>query len=122
MTLHFSVIFEVTSDSKLYALWCPKGSQKEVFGEPFRSDFEISSESENVAPVYTGASFSRFAGTKKAMDFDAIFGRVQGGLGVALFHVFYDFGCPPGIKKESIWGLRALFLSSRIRAIFELFG
>ncbi len=51
LTPHFSVIFEVTSDSKLYALWCPKGAQKEVFGEPFRSDFEVSGESENEAPV-----------------------------------------------------------------------
>ena len=51
LTLYFSVIFEVTSDSKLYALWCPKAAQKEVFGEPFRSDFEVSGESENEAPV-----------------------------------------------------------------------
>ena len=65
----------MTSDSKLYGLWCPKGPQKEVFGQPFRSDFEVSGESENGAPVYTGASFSRFEGIKKAMDFDVIFGR-----------------------------------------------
>ena len=38
-TFNFSVIFEVISDAKLYALWCPKGARKEVFGEPFRSDF-----------------------------------------------------------------------------------
>ena len=48
LTLHFSVIFEVTSDSELYALCC---AQKEVFGEPFRRDFELSGESENEAPV-----------------------------------------------------------------------
>ena len=51
MALDFSFIFEVTSDSELYALWWPKGAQKEVFGEPFRSDFEVSGESENEAPV-----------------------------------------------------------------------
>ena len=51
LTFSFSVIFEVTSDSKLYALGWPKGAQKEVFGEPFRSDFEVSGESENEAPV-----------------------------------------------------------------------
>ena len=51
LTLYFSVIFEVTSDSELYALWCRKGAQKEVFGEPFRSDSEVSGESENEAPV-----------------------------------------------------------------------
>ena len=50
LTLAFSVIFEVTSDSELYALWCPKGAQK-VLAEPFRSDFEVSGESENEAPV-----------------------------------------------------------------------
>ena len=39
LTLDFSFIFEMTSDSELCALWCRKGAQKEVFGEPFRSDF-----------------------------------------------------------------------------------
>ena len=47
----FSFIFEVTSDSELCALWCRKGAQKKVFGEPFRKDFEVSGESENEAPV-----------------------------------------------------------------------
>ena len=51
LTLDFSFIFEVTSDAELYALWCRKGAQKEVFGEPFRSDSEVSGESENEAPV-----------------------------------------------------------------------
>ena len=60
LTLYFSFIFEVTSDSELYALWWPKGSQKEVFEEPFRSDFEVSGESENEAPVETAAPFPRF--------------------------------------------------------------
>ena len=49
--LDFSFIFEVTSDSELFALWWPKGAQKEVFGEPFRIDFDLSGESENEAPV-----------------------------------------------------------------------
>ena len=60
LTLDFSFIFEVTSDSELYALWCRKGTQKEVLGEPFRSDFQVSGESENEAPVWTPASFLRF--------------------------------------------------------------
>ena len=60
LTLDFLVMFEVTSDSELYALWCRKGAQKEVFGEPFRSDSEVSGESENGAPVWTPAPFSRF--------------------------------------------------------------
>ena len=60
LTLYFSDIFEVTSDSKLYALWCPKRAQKEVSGDPFWSDFEVSGESENEAPVLTPAPFSRF--------------------------------------------------------------
>ena len=51
LTLDFSFIFEVTSDSELCALWCRKGAQKEVFGEPFRSDSEVSGESENEAAV-----------------------------------------------------------------------
>ena len=51
LTLDFSFIFELTSDSELCALWWPKGAQKEVFGEPFRSDSEVSGESENEAPV-----------------------------------------------------------------------
>ena len=60
LTFDFSFIFEVTSDSELCALWCRKGAQKEVFGEPFRSDSEVSGESENEAPVWTPAPFSRF--------------------------------------------------------------
>ena len=60
LTLVFSFIFEVTSESELYALWCRKGTQKEVFREPFRSDFEVSAESENEVPVWTPAPFSRF--------------------------------------------------------------
>ena len=60
VALKFSFIFEVTSDSEVYALWCRKGAQKEVFGEPFRSDSEVSGESENEAPVETPAPFSRF--------------------------------------------------------------
>ena len=51
LTLEFSFIFEVTSESELYALWCRKGAQKKVFGEPFRSDFEISGESENEVQI-----------------------------------------------------------------------
>ena len=49
--LDFSFIFEVTSDSELSALWCPKGAQKIVFGKLFRSDVEVSGESENEALV-----------------------------------------------------------------------
>ena len=85
LTFYFSLIFELTSDSKLYALWWPKGSQKKVFGEPFPSDFKLSGESENEAPVSTGALFSRFEGIKKAMDFDAIFGRGPRELGSRVF-------------------------------------
>ena len=51
LTFVFSFVFDVTSESKLYALWCRKGARKEVFGEPFRSDSEVSGESENEAPV-----------------------------------------------------------------------
>ena len=60
MTIDFSFIFEVTSDSELYTLWGPKNAQKEVFGKPFRSDSEVSGESENEAPVTTPAPFSGF--------------------------------------------------------------
>ena len=60
LTLYFSVIFQVPSDSKLYALWCAKGAQKEVFGVPFRCDSEVSGKSENEAPVKMAAPFSRF--------------------------------------------------------------
>ena len=78
----------MTSDSKLYALWCPKGTQKEVLGEPFRSDFELSGESEDEVPVWTAASFSGFEGIQKAMDFDAIFGRGPRELGNDIFSRF----------------------------------
>ena len=57
LTLEFSFIFEVTSESELYALWCRKIAQKVVFGEPFQSDFEARGESENEAPVLTPAPF-----------------------------------------------------------------
>ena len=59
LTLGFSFIFDVTSESKLYALWCRNGARKEVFGEPFRSDSEVSGESEIEAPVWTPATFWR---------------------------------------------------------------
>ena len=51
MALDFSFIFDVASESELSALWRRKGAQKMVFGEAFRSDFEVSGESENEAPV-----------------------------------------------------------------------
>ena len=51
LSLVFSFIFDATSDSELYALWWPKGTQKEVFGNTFRKDFEVSDESKNEAPV-----------------------------------------------------------------------
>ena len=51
LTFHFSFFFAMTSDSEVQALWRRKGTQKEVFGEPFRRDFEVSGESENGAPV-----------------------------------------------------------------------
>ena len=60
LTLYFSFIFEVTSDTELYALWARKGAQKMVFGEAFRSDSEVSGESWNEAPVLTAAPFSKF--------------------------------------------------------------
>ena len=60
LTFDFSFIFEVTSDSEFYALWCRKGAQKEVFEEPFRSDSEVNGESENEAPVWTPAPFWGF--------------------------------------------------------------
>jgi hypothetical protein len=47
----FMIIFGIVFGRPLYALWCPKGAQKEVFGESFRSDFEVSGENENEAPV-----------------------------------------------------------------------
>jgi len=47
----FAFIFVVTADSEFYALWHRKCAQKNVFGEPFRSHFEVSAESENEAPV-----------------------------------------------------------------------
>ena len=65
----------MTAVSNMSTLWCPKGSQKKLFGESFRNDFKVSGASENEAPVQTGTLFSRFEGIKKAMDFDAIFGR-----------------------------------------------
>ena len=57
LPLDFLLIFEVTSESELSALWRRKGTQKQVFGEPFRSDSEVSGESENEAPVQTSAPF-----------------------------------------------------------------
>ena len=51
LTFNFSFIFGVTADTELWALWRRKDAQKEVCGEPFRRDFEVSAESENEAPV-----------------------------------------------------------------------
>ena len=45
------IIFGIVFGRPLYALRRPKGAQKEVFGESFRSDFEVSGENENEAPV-----------------------------------------------------------------------
>ena len=54
------IIFGIVFGMPLYALWCPKVAEKKVFGDSFRSDFEVSGENENEAPVWTAASFSRF--------------------------------------------------------------
>ena len=51
LSLDFSFILEVTADSEFQALWRRKCAQKKVFGEAFRSDSEVSGESENEAPV-----------------------------------------------------------------------
>ena len=55
------------------------------------------------------------------MDFDAIFGRGPRELGTGIVHDLYDFGCPPGIKKESILETASVFFelqnSSDFRAV-----
>ena len=84
----FMIIFGIVFGRPLYALWCPKGAQNKVFVDSFRSDFEVSGENENEAPVHTAASFSRFSGTKKAKGFDAIFGRGPRELGNSSFSRF----------------------------------
>ena len=56
----FVIFFGIVFGRPLNALWCPKGAQKEVFGDSFRSEFGVSGESENEAAVSTAASFSRF--------------------------------------------------------------
>ena len=71
--LYILFIFEVTSDSKLYALWCPKGAQKEVFGEPFRNDFEVSGKSENEAPAQTCSTVFEVLGRQKSDGFRRYF-------------------------------------------------
>ena len=63
----------------------PKGAQKVVFGVPFRKDSEVSGESENEAPVWTPAPFSRLWAPNKAKDFDAISGRGPRKLGDYVF-------------------------------------
>ena len=60
LTLDFSFIFEVTADTEFWTLWRRKGARKEVFWEPFRSDSEVSGESENEARLCTPAPFWRF--------------------------------------------------------------
>ena len=109
LTLDFSFIFEVTSDAELYALWCRKDTQKKVFGVPFRSDFEVSGESENEAPVWTPAPFSRFQGAKKATDFSAISGRGLRKLRSAVFSHFQRFRVPAGVQEGARFGARERF-------------
>ena len=103
----------MTSDSKLYALWCPKGPQKEVFGEPFRSDFKVTSESENEVPVRTVARehrFHCFRASKKRWISSLCLEGVRRSSGVAFFDAFDDFGCPPGIKMEPVLELASAFV------------
>ena len=82
MVVYFDAVFfcYVSGDLRFQTLrtLVSKGWQKEVFGDPFRSDFEVSGESESGAPVCTGAPFLRFEGIKKAMDFDYFWKGSQG--------------------------------------------
>ena len=104
------------SDSKLYALWCPKDAQKEVFGEPFRSDFELSGESENERmkpPCAREHCFRGFRPSKKRWISTLFSEGVRGSSGVAFLYAFNDFGCPPGFKKETILELASAFIALR---------
>ena len=49
-------------------------------------------------------------------------GGVRGSSGPPFSHAFYDFGCPPGSKKEPILELAGVFLLSEILLLFEVFG
>ena len=109
LSLDFSFIFEVTSDSELYALWCRKGAQKEVFGKVFRSDSEVSGESENEAPVWPPTPFWRFQGAKKAKKIGAISGRGPRELQSAVFLHFLRFWVPAGFQEGAHFGARERF-------------
>ena len=93
------IIFGIVFGRPLYALWCPKGAQKEVFVDSFRSDFEVSGENENEAPVETAASFSRFQAPKRRKISTLFSEEVRGSSGIAVFRAFDVFGCPPEFKK-----------------------
>ena len=76
---------------------CPK----ECFGEPFRSHFEVSAESENEAPVWTPAPFSRFLGRQKSDRFLRYF-RKGLRLKVAAVSVLTDECDPENLKAVDI--------------------
>ena len=102
LTIDFSFIFEVTSESELSALWRRKGAQKEVFGEAFRSDFEVSGESENKAPVWTPAPFSRFQGAKKSKQILRYFRKgSEGARGWRFLMLLAISGACRGSKRSS---------------------
>ena len=107
------------SDSELYALWRRKGAQMEVLGEPFRSDFEVSGESENEAPVWMPAPFSRFQGAEKETDFSAISGRGLRELRSAVFSRFWRFCVPAGVQEGDHFGARERFFCCPILRCFS---
>ena len=41
---------------------------------------------------------------------------------MAFSHIFYDFGCPPGSKKEATLELASVFLLSEISMLFGDFA
>ena len=45
---------------------------------------------------------------------------VRGSSGMAFSHAFIDFGCPPGLEKETTLEFASAFLLSEISMIFEL--
>ena len=67
----------------------------------------------------------RFRGfrTPKKRQISPLFPEgVRGSSGAPFSHAFYDFGCPPGSKKEPILELASVFFSVRDFAAFRGFG
>ena len=108
LTVDFSFIFEVTSDSELCALWCRKVAHKKVFGNLFGWISRSVAKVRMKLPCRRQHRFRGFRAPKKRQISPLFPEGVRGSSGMAFF---IDFGCPPGSEKEATLELASAFFA-----------